>query len=92
MREVPHMRHHGVPLFYACSWAEAGTLRSPTDGKGGESNRMLRSDSMFALVFENSKVFALYLLIGVTIVLSHFGRKPAQSKTEGMRTDVSDVP
>jgi len=47
---------------------------------------------MFALVFENSKVFALYLLIGATIVLSHFGRKPAQSKTQELRTDVSDVP
>jgi hypothetical protein len=47
---------------------------------------------MFALVFENSKVFALYLLIGATIVLSHFGRKPTQSKTQELRTDVSDVP
>jgi hypothetical protein len=47
---------------------------------------------MFALVFESSKVIALYLLIGTTIVLSHFGRKPDQSKTQEVRTDLSDVP
>jgi hypothetical protein len=53
---------------------------------------MFRSDSVFALVSENPKVVALYLLIGVTIVLSHFGRKPGQSETRDARTDVSDVP
>ena len=47
---------------------------------------------MFALVFESPKVVALYLLIGVTIVLSYFGRKPAQSETKKIRTDLSDVP
>ena len=46
---------------------------------------------MFALVFENPKVIALCLLIGVTIVLSRFGRKPAQPETQELRTDVSDV-
>ena len=53
---------------------------------------MLRSQSMFALVFESSKIIALYLLIGVTILLSHFGRKPRPSKRQASRTDVSDVP
>ena len=53
---------------------------------------MLRSDFMFALVFESPKLIALYLLIGVTIVLSHFGRKPPQSETQTVRTDLSEVP
>ena len=47
---------------------------------------------MFALVFENPKVVALCLLIGATIVLSRLGRKPGQSETQELRTDVSDVP
>ena len=47
---------------------------------------------MFALVFENPKVVALYLLIGATIVLSHFGRKPDQSEPPALRTDLGDVP
>jgi len=53
---------------------------------------MLRSDLMFALVFESPKLIALYLLIGVTIVLSHFGRKQPQSETQKVRTDLSEVP
>jgi len=85
------MRHHEVPIFSAQRWTKAGTLRSRTDGNGGESI-MLRSDFMFALVFESPKLIALYLLIGVTIVLSHFGRKQPQSETQKVRTDLSEVP
>ena len=46
---------------------------------------------MFALVLESPKIVALYLLIGVTILMSHFGRKPEPSKKQSRRTDVGDV-
>jgi hypothetical protein len=42
---------------------------------------MRTSDFIVALVFENSKVIVLCLLIGSMILLSHFGRKPRQPET-----------